>query len=100
MSLARLFSRYRRLLLPLPVFVSLLSLEPALKAQKTEKIEPAKGVFLVARPPVAGGGVLWELPGFLTPVWNVPIRFGYGVNLEPLPQESRDRFFLSLSLRF
>ncbi|HLE19714.1 MAG TPA: hypothetical protein VJB88_01215 [Vicinamibacteria bacterium] len=49
---------------------------------------------------VAGGGVLWELPGFLTPVWNVSIRFGYGVNLEPLPQESRDRFFLSLSLRF
>jgi len=53
-SLSRLFSRYRRLLRPLLVFVLLLSLEPALKAQKTEKIEPAKGVFLVARPPVTG----------------------------------------------
>ena len=34
------------------------------------------------------------------PVWNVPLRFGYGFNLDPLPNESKGQFYLSLSVRF
>jgi outer membrane translocation and assembly module TamA len=34
------------------------------------------------------------------PVWNVPFRFGYGFNLDPLPNESKGQFYLSFSLRF
>ena len=37
---------------------------------------------------------------FLAPVLNVPLRIGYGFNLEPLPHESRGRFYVALSLRF
>jgi outer membrane protein insertion porin family len=36
----------------------------------------------------------------LAPVVNVPFRFGYGFNLDPLPGESKGRFYLSLSVRF
>ena len=34
------------------------------------------------------------------PVWNIPFRFGYGFNLDPLPNESKGQFYLSFSVRF
>ena len=37
---------------------------------------------------------------FLTPVWNIPLRFGYGLNLEPVYDENRGRFFFTLAIRF
>jgi outer membrane protein assembly factor BamA len=37
---------------------------------------------------------------FLAPILNFPLRFGYGVNLDPLPDETRGRFFFALSARF
>jgi outer membrane protein insertion porin family len=36
----------------------------------------------------------------LVPLANFPLRLGYGRNLDPLPDEPRGRFFLSVSLRF
>jgi len=37
---------------------------------------------------------------FLTPIWNLPFRTGYGVNLDPVLDEDRGRFFVSLAIRF
>ena len=36
----------------------------------------------------------------LLPVANVPVRFGYGFNLDRVPSERRGRFFVALELRF
>ena len=36
----------------------------------------------------------------LAPLLNFPLRFGYGFNLGPLPNEPRGRWFFSLSARF
>ncbi len=36
----------------------------------------------------------------LAPVANVPVRIGYGLDLNRLPDEPRGRFFVALSLRF
>lgn len=36
----------------------------------------------------------------LVPLANLPVRFGYGRNLDPLPDEPRGRFFVSFALRF
>lgn len=36
----------------------------------------------------------------LAPILNLPLRFGYGFNLDPLPDEPRGRWFFSLSARF
>ncbi|MEE9262832.1 MAG: outer membrane protein assembly factor BamA [Vicinamibacteria bacterium] len=43
----------------------------------------------------AGGEVQIRIP-----VWNVPFRFGYGFNLDPLLNESTGQFYLSFSVRF
>ncbi len=51
-----------------------------------------------ALPPLrydAGGEVQ-----ILVPAANLPVRIGYGRNLDPLPDEPRGRFFVSFSLRF
>ena len=37
---------------------------------------------------------------FLTPVWNLPFRVGYGFNLDPVPNEDKGRFFVTLAVRF
>ena len=37
---------------------------------------------------------------WLAPVWNLPVRAGYGLNLDPVEGESRGRFFVTLSFRF
>ena len=37
---------------------------------------------------------------FLAPIWNVPLRLGYGFNLDRLADEDRGRFFFTLSVRF
>jgi outer membrane protein insertion porin family len=36
----------------------------------------------------------------LAPILNLPLRLGYGFNLDPLPDEPRGRLFFSLSARF
>jgi len=36
----------------------------------------------------------------LAPIWNIPFRFGYGFNLDPVFDESRGRFFFTLAVRF
>ncbi len=51
-----------------------------------------------ALPPLrydAGGEVQ-----ILVPAANLPVRIGYGRNLDPLPDEPRGRFFVSFSVRF
>lgn len=37
---------------------------------------------------------------FLTPVWNIPFRTGYGFNLDPVLNEDQGRFFITLTVRF
>ena len=37
---------------------------------------------------------------FLAPIWNIPFRVGYGFNLDPVFDESRGRFFITLAVRF
>ena len=37
---------------------------------------------------------------FLTPIWNLPFRVGYGFNLDPVLDEDKGRFFLTLAVRF
>ena len=37
---------------------------------------------------------------FLTPVWNLPFRVGYGFNLDPVLDEDKGRFFVTLAVRF
>ena len=37
---------------------------------------------------------------FLTPIWNILFRVGYGFNLDPVFDESRVRFFFTLAVRF
>jgi hypothetical protein len=36
----------------------------------------------------------------LAPIANVPVRLGYGVNLDPVEGEPGGRFFVSLAIRF
>jgi hypothetical protein len=36
----------------------------------------------------------------LVPLANLPLRIGYGRNLDPIPDEPRGRFFVSFDLRF
>ena len=37
---------------------------------------------------------------FLTPIWNLPFRVGYGFNLDPVLDEDKGRFFITLAVRF
>jgi outer membrane protein insertion porin family len=48
-------------------------------------------------------GVRYDAGGeaqILAPLANVPVRIGYGFNLDRLPDEPHGRFFVALSLRF
>ena len=42
-----------------------------------------------------GAEVQW-----LTPIWNIPLRLGYAVNVDPVLDENRGRFFFAMSVRF
>lgn len=37
---------------------------------------------------------------FLTPIWNLPFRIGYGFNLDPVLDEDDGRFFFTFAVRF
>jgi len=48
-------------------------------------------------------GVRYDAGGeaqILAPIGNVPVRIGYGFNLDPVEDEPRGRFFVSLAFRF
>ena len=37
---------------------------------------------------------------FLTPIWNLPFRIGYGFNLDPVLDEDDGRFYFTFAVRF
>jgi outer membrane protein insertion porin family len=50
-----------------------------------------------------GKGLRYDAGGeaqILVPLANLPLRIGYGRNLDPLPDEPRGRFFVSFDIRF